>query len=80
MHVVQAPGIRLLLGCRVRWIPDEDGRVLIYYASSDTRMHVAESSVERLVDYCKNTPADDLRTGKSVEKIIQLIIRNELKS
>lgn len=61
------------------WIADQDGRVLIYYASSDTRMHVAESSVDRLVDYCKNTPRDDLRTGKSVEKIIQLIEGNGIK-
>jgi 4-O-beta-D-mannosyl-D-glucose phosphorylase len=58
------------------WISEEDGRILIYYASSDTRMHVAESSVERLVDYCINTAPDDLRTGKSVEKIISLITRN----
>jgi 4-O-beta-D-mannosyl-D-glucose phosphorylase len=61
------------------WIPEDDGRVLIYYASSDTRMHVAESSVERLVDYCKNTPPDDLHTGKSVEKIINLIKRNGIQ-
>ena len=61
------------------WIPEEDGRVLIYYASSDTRMHVAESSLERLVDYCKNTPADGFRTGKSVEKINSLIDRNGIK-
>jgi 4-O-beta-D-mannosyl-D-glucose phosphorylase len=61
------------------WISEEDGRILIYYASSDTRMHVAESSIERLVDYCVNTPADDLRTGKSVEKIINLIEKNGIK-
>ncbi len=58
------------------WITEDDGRVLIYYASSDTRMHVAESSLERLVDYCINTAGDDLRTGKSVEKITDLIERN----
>ncbi len=61
------------------WIRDDDGRVLIYYASSDTRMHVAESSVERLVDYCRNTPPDDFRTGKSVEKIISLIEGNVIQ-
>jgi 4-O-beta-D-mannosyl-D-glucose phosphorylase len=61
------------------WISEEDGKVLIYYASSDTRMHVAVSSVERLVDYCVNTAPDDLRTGKSVEKIINLIDRNGIK-
>lgn len=58
------------------WIADEDGTVFIYYASSDTRMHVAVSTVERLVDYCLNTPADGLRTGKSVENIIELIKKN----
>ncbi len=61
------------------WIREEDGKILIYYASSDTRMHVAESSIERLVDYCKKTPPDDLRTGRSVEKIISIIDRNGIK-
>ena len=58
------------------WIADEDGRVFIYYASSDTRMHVATSTVDRLVDYCMNTPADGLRTGLSVETLNRLIDRN----
>ncbi len=40
------------------WIADEDGKVFIYYASSDTRMHVATSTVDRLVDYCLNTEPD----------------------
>ena len=35
------------------WIADEDGTVYIYYASSDTRMHVATSTIERLIDYCR---------------------------
>lgn len=59
------------------WIADEDGRVLIYYASSDTRLHVAESTVDRLVDYCLNTPADGLTTGESVKAINRLIDANE---
>lgn len=59
------------------WIADEDGRVLIYYASSDTRMHVAESTVDRLVDYCFNTPADRLTSSASVDSINDLISRNE---
>ncbi len=59
------------------WIADEDGRVLIYYASSDTRLHVAESTVDRLVDYCLNTPADGLATGESVKAINRLIDANE---
>ena len=40
------------------WIADDDGKVFIYYASSDTRMHVATSTIDRLVDYCLNTPSD----------------------
>ena len=58
------------------WIADEDGKVFIYYASSDTRLHVATSSIDRLVDYCMNTPADGLRTGLSVEAINRLIDAN----
>ncbi|MDE6161004.1 MAG: glycosidase, partial [Muribaculaceae bacterium] len=58
------------------WIKDDDGRVLIYYASSDTRMHVAESTVDRLVDYCLHTPADGLTTAESVRTINRLIDSN----
>ncbi len=58
------------------WIADEDGTVYIYYGSSDTRMHVATSSVERLVDYCMNTPEDGLRSAASVQTINRLIDRN----
>ena len=58
------------------WIKDDDGRVLIYYASADTRLHVATSSVERLVDYCMNTPEDGLTTSASVETIKKLIAKN----
>nr|CRY96301.1 hypothetical protein [uncultured prokaryote] len=58
------------------WIADEDGKVYIYYASSDTRMHVATSTVERLVDYCKNTSPDGLRTGLTVERLNALIDKN----
>ena len=59
------------------WIKDDDGRVLIYYASADTRLHVATSSVERLVDYCMNTPEDGLTTSASVETIKKLIAKNK---
>jgi len=59
------------------WIKDEDGRILIYYASSDTRMHVATTTVDQLVDYCMNTPKDGLMTGASVKAINDLITRNE---
>jgi 4-O-beta-D-mannosyl-D-glucose phosphorylase len=58
------------------WIPDDDGRVLIFYASSDTRIHVAESSVERLVDYATHTPADPLTSAGSVDQRLALIARN----
>ena len=58
------------------WIADEDGRVYIYYASSDTRMHVATSTIERLVDYCLHTPADGFSTGASVETIKRLVEKN----
>lgn len=58
------------------WIADDDGTVFIYYASSDTRMHVAVSTVDKLVDYCMNTPKDGLRSYASVQNIIELINRN----
>ena len=58
------------------WIADHDGTVFIYYASSDTRMHVATSTVERLVDYCMNTPEDGLKTATSVETLKKLINKN----
>lgn len=58
------------------WIADEDGRVFIYYASSDTRMHVATSTIDRLVDYCMHTPADGLATGESVKTLNSLIDAN----
>ena len=61
------------------WIEDPDGKVFIYYASSDTRLHVATSTVERLVDYCLNTEPDGLRTGLTVERINRLIDLNEKK-
>ena len=61
------------------WICDENGKVFIYYASSDTRMHVATSTVERLVDYCLNTEPDGGRTGVTVERINRLIDKNIAK-
>jgi 4-O-beta-D-mannosyl-D-glucose phosphorylase len=58
------------------WIVNEKNEVFIYYASSDTRMHVATSSVEKLIDYCKNTPEDGLRSAASVHTRNQLISAN----
>jgi 4-O-beta-D-mannosyl-D-glucose phosphorylase len=59
------------------WIADDDGSLFIYYASSDTRMHVATSTIEQLVDYCINTPEDGLRSAASVQQINRLIDRNK---
>ncbi|MBN1782490.1 glycosidase [bacterium] len=58
------------------WVARENGDVLIYYASSDTRMHVAVSTVDKLVDYCMNTPPDGMRSHACVEQRIGLIDRN----
>lgn len=59
------------------WILDEDGTVFIYYGSSDTRMHVATSTLDRLLDYVRNTPADGLRSAASVEQLNKMIDRNQ---
>jgi len=58
------------------WIADEDGTLYIYYASSDTRMHVATTTVERLVDYCLHTPEDKLTSGASVQILKRQIEKN----
>ena len=58
------------------WIADDDGTVYIYYASCDTRIHVAVSSIDRLVDYCLHTAPDGFRTGLSVERLNALIDKN----
>jgi len=57
-------------------IADEDGKVYLYYASSDTRMHVAEMDVERLTDYVFHTPEDALRSVDCVKQRLELIERN----
>ena len=57
-------------------IADDDGKVYIYYASSDTRMHVAETDTERLKDYVFNTPEDALRSVDCVKQRMALIERN----
>ncbi len=59
------------------WITDDDGTVFIYYASSDTRIHVATSSVERLLDYVTNTPEDGFRSATTVKSIVDLIDKNK---
>jgi 4-O-beta-D-mannosyl-D-glucose phosphorylase len=59
------------------WILDEYGTVFIYYASSDTRMHVATSTIDRLLDYAINTPEDGFRSAASVNQINELIDKNQ---
>lgn len=61
------------------WVQNEKNEVYIYYGSSDTRMHIATSTIDQLIDYCLNTPEDGLRSAKSVEKINQLIDKNSGK-
>jgi len=59
------------------WVKMDDGTVLIYYASSDTRMHVASTTIDRMIDYVINTPEDGYRTGESVKTRLELIRKNE---
>jgi 4-O-beta-D-mannosyl-D-glucose phosphorylase len=59
------------------WIADENGEVFIYYASSDTRLHVATSSIDQLLDYVLNTPSDGYRSAESVKQRIDLIEANK---
>jgi 4-O-beta-D-mannosyl-D-glucose phosphorylase len=60
------------------WILDDDLQtIFIYYASSDTRLHVATTTVDRLLDYAMNTPPDRLRSAASVQSIIDLINSNK---
>ena len=57
-------------------IADEDGSVYIYYASSDTRLHVASTTIEKLLDFAFNTPADPLRSVDCVKQRCELIDKN----
>jgi 4-O-beta-D-mannosyl-D-glucose phosphorylase len=62
------------------WILDDDGEsIFIYYASSDTRLHVATTTLSQLLDYCVNTPTDGFRSAASVETL-KGIISNNLKA
>jgi 4-O-beta-D-mannosyl-D-glucose phosphorylase len=54
----------------------ENGDLYIYYASSDTRLHVAKTTVDKMIDYCKNTPRDGLYSHKCVETRCDLISKN----
>ena len=59
------------------WIEDDNGRVFIYYASSDTRMHVATTTIDQLLDYVVNTPPDGLHSADSVRTVQQIIDKNK---
>jgi len=59
------------------WIPDRNGNILIYYASSDTRLHVAASTLDKLCDYVINTPEDGLRSASSLQTLNTIIDRNK---
>lgn len=58
------------------WIAGDDGTVYVYYASSDTRTHVATSTIDRLLDYARHTPPDPLRSLACVEQRVEVITRN----
>ena len=58
------------------WVMKPSGEVFIYYGSSDTRMHVATSTVDKLLDYVLHTPEDGLRSASNVRERMKLIDRN----
>jgi len=58
------------------WVADEDGKVFIYYASSDTRMHVATTTIDSLVDYVMHTPEDGFTSFKQVQTLTGIIQKN----
>jgi len=58
------------------WIADDDGTVFIYYASSDTRMHVATTTVQKLLDYVMNTLPDRHTSAETVKTLTDIINRN----
>lgn len=59
------------------WVLDKSGTVYIYYASSDTRMHVATASLEQLIDYVMHTDPDGFRSAESVKRVCRIIDRNK---
>jgi 4-O-beta-D-mannosyl-D-glucose phosphorylase len=58
------------------WILGDDGTVFIYYASSDTRQHVATTTIDKLLDYVINTPEDGLSSSSSVQRLNAIIDNN----
>jgi len=88
--VIAAPGGHLIAPLKEERVGDvsnvvfsngmvakKNGELLIYYASSDTRLHVARTDIERMVDYCKGTPPDALRSYACVQQRLELIRRNK---
>ncbi|MDR1191603.1 MAG: glycosidase [Verrucomicrobiales bacterium] len=59
------------------WVARENGTVLIYYASADTRLHVATTTIARLLDYVTHTPPDARHTAASVQQRLALIRANQ---
>lgn len=57
-------------------IARENGDIYIYYASSDTRMHVAVTTMDKLIDYVFNTPEDPLRSVECVAQRCEMIGKN----
>lgn len=60
------------------WAVNEKNEVHIFYGSSDTRMHVATTTIDHLIDYVINTPEDGLTSAKSVDTICRLIDANKM--
>ena len=58
------------------WVARENGELLLYYASSDSRIHVATSTVEQMLDYLVHTPEDPLRSAACVQQRRKLISKN----
>jgi 4-O-beta-D-mannosyl-D-glucose phosphorylase len=58
------------------WILDDDGKVYIYYASSDTRLHVATTTLDRLLDYVMNSTPDGFTSAETTRRLTELIDKN----
>jgi 4-O-beta-D-mannosyl-D-glucose phosphorylase len=58
------------------WIVEDDGKVFIYYASSDTRIHVATTTIDKLLDYVMHTAPDEFSSAASVKTLTHLIDKN----
>lgn len=59
------------------WVTDEEGNIFVYYASSDTRMHVAVTTVDKMLDYAINTPADGFTSDSTVQRICDQVSKNQ---